>query len=72
MVDQSVVDRYKEMDIDELEFELVDICNAIDVEQHRMNQCFYDYDIAKHMENIKHLKEEAAYVRKLMRELMDE
>lgn len=72
MEDISIIDHYDGMDIDELEMELEDICNAIAVEQHRMNQCFYDYDIARHMENIRKLHREAVYVRKLMKELRDE
>lgn len=72
MKDLSIVDHYAEMDIDELEMELEDIDRAIE------NELFWLADayslemrqLAK--ENITKLKQERAYVCKLIRELMYE
>ena len=70
MVDQSVVDHYEEMDIDEMELELEDIYRAIECEKYRANHAYSDAEITMHLYNIQKLKEEAAYVRKLIKELM--
>ena len=72
MKDLSIVDHYDGMDIDELEFSLEDIERAIE------NEMFWLADahsteireLAK--QNITKLREEAAYVSKLIRELMYE
>ena len=70
MKDLSIVDHYSEMDIDELEMELVDINRAIKYEEYRAGR--YYSDVAIYFQNIKKLREEAAYVRKLIKELMNE
>lgn len=72
MKDLSIVDHYDGMDIDELEFELEDLNRAIENEMSWLTDAFglETKQVAK--ENIRKLKEERAYVRKLIRELMCE
>lgn len=70
MVDQKIIDHYADMDIDELEMELEDIENAIENEKGWLR-------VNKEMEavvaaNIMKLRKEAAYVRKLIKELVSE
>lgn len=71
MVDQSVVDHYEEMDIDEMEMELEDIFRTIKDEEYRAEHAYSDSDIAMHVHNIRKLKEEGDYVIKLLKELMN-
>lgn len=68
MVDQKIVDHYADMDIDELEFELEDLNNAIKNEEIWSLACLTPDEMDMRMENIKKLQIEAAYVRKLVRE----
>ena len=69
MKDQRIVDHYDGMDIDELEFALEDIERAIRNEKSWLDDAFVG-QLA--MENITKLREEAAYVRKLIKELIVE
>lgn len=72
MKDLSIVDHYAEMDIDELEFALEDLNNAIENEKSWLSDAFGEEAKQVVKENIKKLRTEAAYVRKLIRELMYE
>lgn len=72
MKDLSVIDHYSEMDIDELEFALEDIDNAIENEKSWLSTCLTPEAMDLVKENIRKLKEERAYVRKLIKELMYE
>lgn len=68
MVDQKIVDQYADMDIDELEFELEDLYNAIDDRENWL-QRDYPLELKKLIEqDLKKLQIEAAHVRKLVRE----
>ena len=69
MEDLSVVDHYSEMDFDELMFALIDINNAIEEEYRRSKTAEHQ---ERHLKIIKQYKEERAYVRKLIKELMPE
>lgn len=72
MKDLSIVDHYSEMDIDELEFALEDLNNAISCEEYCLRCMNTDAGKERHLKTISKLKEEAAYVRKLKKELMVE
>ena len=69
-------DRYEGMDLDELEMELGDLNYAIAREMRRIEEEHRPGSDELHLENIKLLKEERTYVRKLVmertRELMSE
>lgn len=69
MKDLSIVDHYDGMDIDELEMELEDLNHAIENEQSWLT-CLVGGALEVAKENVRKLKEERAYVRKLIRELM--
>lgn len=71
MKDLSIVDHYAEMDIDELEFALEDLNNAIENEM-SWATCLTHEALDVVRENVRKLKEERAYVRKLIKELMYE
>lgn len=71
MKDLSIVDHYAEMDIDELEFALEDLNHAIENEMSWLS-CLLGGALEVAKENVRKLKEERAYVRKLIRELMAE
>lgn len=68
----SYEEHYADMDVDELEAELCDIGYAIDDEIEKSRMAFFPEHEMIHMERIKQLKEERAYVRKLIKELMGE
>lgn len=72
MKDLSIVDNYAEMDIDELEFALEDLNRAIENEKSWLPTCLTPEAMDLVKSNIKKLKEERAYVRKLIKELMYE
>lgn len=72
MKDLSIVDHYDGMDIDELEFELEDLDRAIENEKSWLTVCDSPEAKAVVMEKVRKLKEERAYVRKLIKELMCE
>lgn len=72
MKDLSIVDHYSEMDIDELEFALEDLDNAIENEKSWLPTCLTPESAEFVKSHIKKLQEERAYVRKLIKELMYE
>jgi len=72
MKDLSIVDHYDGMDIDELEFELEDLNNVIHREKDRLSHTCSPVRIEKHFDAIYKLEAEADYVRKRIKELMDE
>ena len=66
-------ERYADMDIDELEMELEDLNNAIENEKSWLTLASRTIEFKKVIsENVKKLQNEAAYVRKLIKELMYE
>ena len=72
MKDHNFAELYADMDIDELEFALEDLNNAIENEKSWLPTCLTPESMDFVKDHIKKLKAEAAYVRKLIKELMVE
>ena len=72
MKEQSFADNYEEMAVDELEFALEDLNNAIVIEKHKLQHTCSPRRIEKHWNNIWELEAEADYVRKRIKELVCE
>lgn len=70
----SYEEHYADMDIDELEFGLEDISNAIGDEYEKFREAAaYGPECAMiHAERISNLKKERAYIRQRIEELMNE